>query len=355
MSSDFSLIKDRKIRIAVVGCGKISTSHFAALSALKDQFEVSAVCDSHAETLKKKADELNVPGYADLRKMLTSDARPDAVVLCSPSGKHAEQAVLAAAHQVHVISEKPMATRWSDGLEMIKACDKAGVRLYVVKQNRHQPALQLIKKAISAGRFGRIYLVALNVFWTRPQQYYDQAKWRGTWEFDGGAFMNQASHYVDLLDWMIGPVQSVQAMMSTLGRDIEAEDTGIVNIRWRSGALGSMSFTMLTYPKNLEASLTILGEKGSVKAGGLSADKIEHWHFDADHELDTEAARLKDAQVGLTTAAGHQIYYENVARSLRGEAEPDVDGRSGLRSLEILVASYLSARDNRTVNLPLIL
>ena len=158
-----------------------------------------------------------------------------------------------------------MATRWSDGIKMVNACDKAKVKLFVVKQNRYQPALQLLKEAIKKQRFGRIYLANLNVFWTRPQTYYDQAKWRGTWEFDGGAFMNQASHYVDLLDWLIGPVQSVHAMMATLAINMEAEDTGVLNIRWRSGTLGSMNVTMLTYPKNLEASLTLLGEKGSVK------------------------------------------------------------------------------------------
>ena len=267
---------------------------------------------------------------------------------------HAQQTIQIAAKNKHIVTEKPMATRWSDGLDMVNACDKAAVKLFVVKQNRYQPALQLLKQALTAGRFGRLYMVNLNVFWTRPQSYYDQAKWRGTWEFDGGAFMNQASHYVDLLDWLIGPVQSVQAMMSTLAIHMQAEDTGVLNLRWRSGALGSMNVTMLTYPKNLEASLTLLGEKGSVKIGGLSANRIEHWDFLEPHAMDEKVARLNDPSSQPQTSGGHITYYENVAKTLQGEAQADIDGRDGLRSLEILIAAYLSARDNTTINLPLV-
>ena len=146
---------------------------------------------------------------------------------------------------------------------MVKACDDAGVELFVVKQNRRNFTLQLLKNAIEKGRFGRIYMVNVNVFWTRPQEYYDSAKWRGTWEFDGGALMNQASHYVDLLDWLIGPIESLQAYTATLARNIEVEDTGVVSLKWRSGALGSLNVSMLTYPKNLEGSITVLGEKGT--------------------------------------------------------------------------------------------
>jgi UDP-N-acetyl-2-amino-2-deoxyglucuronate dehydrogenase len=171
---------------------------------------------------------------------------------------------------------------------MVHACDEAGVHLFVVKQNRRNPTLQLVKRAVEKKRFGRIYMVTINVFWTRPQSYYDSASWRGTWEFDGGAFMNQASHYVDLLDWLIGPVESVQAYTATLARNIQVEDTGVVSIRWRTGALGSMNVTMLTYPKNLEGSITIIGENGTVKVGGVAVNKIEHWAF-ADTDPDDEA------------------------------------------------------------------
>jgi len=225
------------------------------------------------------------------------------------------------------------------------------VRLFVVKQNRRNSTLQLLKRAVTEGRFGKIHMVHLNVFWTRPQEYYDQAPWRGTWEFDGGAFMNQASHYVDLLEWLIGPVDKVQAMMSTT-RDIEVEDTGVLNVKWRNGALGSMSVTMLTYPKNLEGSITILGEKGTVRVGGVAVNDIQHWKFDEPKDYDDE---VKEANYQTTSVYGfgHPLYYNNVIEVLRGNAEPETDGREGLKSLEILIAAYLSARDGKTISLPL--
>jgi len=245
-----------------------------------------------------------------------------------------------------------MATRWEDGKRMVHACDTAGVRLFVVKQNRHNATLQLLKRAVDQGRFGRIYMVAINVFWTRPQSYYDSARWRGTWEFDGGAFMNQASHYVDLLDWLVGPVESVHAYTATLARRIEVEDTGVANIRWRSGALGTVSVTMLTWPKNLEGSITLIGEKGTVRVGGIAVNEIQHWAFAEAHEDD---ARVKDASYAVASVygPGHPTYYDNVIGTLRGEAEAETDGREGLRALELLVALYQSARDGRRVSLPL--
>ena len=228
----------------------------------------------------------------------------------------------------------------------------AGVHLFVVKQNRRNATLQLVKRAVEKRRFGRIYMVNINVFWTRPQSYYDSAPWRGTWEFDGGAFMNQASHYVDLLDWLIGPVESVQAYTATLARNIQVEDTGVVSIRWRTGALGSMNVTMLTYPKNLEGSITIIGEKGTVRVGGVAVNKIEHWEF-ADADPDDEKVEQASYETTSVYGFGHPLYYDNVIKSLRGEAAPDTDGREGLHSLEILIATYLSARDGRRVALPL--
>ena len=169
----------------------------------------------------------------------------------------------------------------------------------------------LLKRAVAARRFGRIFMVNINVFWSRPQAYYDSAAWRGTWEFDGGAFMNQASHYVDLLDWLIGPVESVQAYTATLERDIEVEDTGVLAVRWRSGALGTMSVTMLTYPKNYEGSVTIVGEKGTVRLGGVAVNRIEHWEF---AEPDPDDALVTDAsyQAGSVYGLGHPLYYQNV-------------------------------------------
>jgi UDP-N-acetyl-2-amino-2-deoxyglucuronate dehydrogenase len=250
------------------------------------------------------------------------------------------------------MTEKPMATSWHDGVSMVKACDDANVRMFVVKQNRRNATLQLLKNAIENKRFGKIYMVNINVFWTRPQAYYDTAKWRGTWEFDGGAFMNQASHYVDLIDWLIGPLESLQAYTATLARDIECEDSGVISLRWRNGALGSMNVTMLTYPKNLEGSITILGEKGTAKIGGVAVNEVQHWEF-AEPEPEDELVQQASYQTTSVYGFGHPLYYENVINVLRGEAEPETDGREGLKSLEVLIATYLSARDGKRIALPL--
>jgi UDP-N-acetyl-2-amino-2-deoxyglucuronate dehydrogenase len=340
----------RKIRIAIVGCGRISKNHFSSIEVHGDDFELIAVCETDPGLLAEHSARYKVPGYAALDAMLAGETL-DVIALCTPSGIHPEQTVIAARRGVHVITEKPMATRWSDGVRMVKACDDAGVRLFVVKQNRRNTTLQLLKRCVEERRFGKIHMVHINVFWTRPQSYYDQAKWRGTWEFDGGAFMNQASHYVDLLDWLIGPVEKVQSMMSTT-RDIEVEDTGVLNVKWRSGTVGSMSVTMLAYPQNLEGSITILGETGTVRVGGLAVNEIQLWKFAEARDYDRD---IENANYATTSVYGfgHPLYYVNVRDVLRGEAEPETDGREGLKSLELLIAAYLAARDGKTVSLPL--
>ena len=344
-------VTDRSIRIAVVGCGRIASNHLAAIAKHAGRIELAAVCDNNPQSLGDAIEKTGVPGYADLSELLTS-ATVDVVALCTPSGLHSNQAIQCAQAGIHVMTEKPMATRWADGLAMVEACDRAGVRLFVVKQNRRNATLQLVKKAIDRGRFGRIYMATINVFWARPQSYYDSAKWRGTWEFDGGALMNQASHYVDLVDWLIGPVESVQAYVGTLARNIQVEDTATVGIRWRSGALGSVNVTMLAYPRNLEGSITIIGERGTVKIGGVAVNQIEHWEF-ADSDADDEQVKAASYETTSVYGFGHPLYYDNVISTLRGETEPETDGREGLRSLEVLIASYLSARDQRRVALPL--
>ncbi|MGQ3050299.1 MAG: Gfo/Idh/MocA family protein [Roseateles sp.] len=344
-------ILDRKVRFALVGCGRIANNHFEAIRKLAADCELVDVCDIDADALAAAAASTGAAGHLSLTAMLAATTA-DCVILTTPSGLHSRQAIQVAKAGLHVMTEKPMATRWQEGLDMVRACDEAGVRLFVVKQNRRNPTLQALKNAVTAGRFGRIYMVNVSVFWTRPQSYYDSAAWRGTWEFDGGAFMNQASHYVDLLDWIVGPVESVMAYTGTLARDIEVEDTGVAAIKWRSGAMGSINVTMLTYPKNLEGSITILGEKGSVVIGGVAVNEIKHWEFSAPDPMDE---RIKEASYQTTSVYGfgHPLYYRNVIDVLRGEAKPETDGREGLKSLELLIGLYQSARDGRRVNLPL--
>ena len=344
-------IIDRKIRFAIVGCGRIAQNHFESINRHASRAELVAVCDNDPAALARATAKTGAQGFSSLTELLRR-AEADCVVLTTPSGLHPRQALEAARAGFNVMTEKPMATRWHDGLAMVRACDEAGVHLFVVKQNRRNPTLQLLKRAVDQGRFGRIYMVSVNVFWTRPQEYYDSAAWRGTWEFDGGAFMNQASHYVDLLDWIAGPVESVMAYTGTLERNIEVEDTGVAALKWRNGAMGSINVTMLTHPKNLEGSITILGETGSVRIGGVAVNEISHWEFATPDPMDQA---IKDASYQTTSVYGfgHPLYYDNVISALRGEAEPDTTGREGLKSLELLIAMYLSARDGKRINLPL--
>ena len=346
------IINDRKINIALIGCGRISGNHFSAIEQHQNRLTLTAVCDNNTDRLKAAVTQYGVDGYNNIDQLLRG-SNADLVAICTPSGLHPTHAIKVARSGRHVLTEKPMATRWKDGISMIAACDDAEMRLFVVKQNRMNMTLQLLKKAIDQGRFGKIYMAHINVFWNRPQEYYDQgAGWRGTWEYDGGAFMNQASHYVDLLHWLLGPVESVQAIMGTLARNIETEDTGVMSIRWRNGAIGSVNVTMLTYPQNYEGSITILGEKGTVRIGGVAVNEIQHWEF-ADCRPEDE--QIKEANYNTTSVYGfgHPFYYDNVINCLQGTAEPMTDGRDGLASLEILIAAYYAARDGKTVHLPM--
>ena len=368
MSVAKSLIKDRRIRIALVGCGRVSRNHIRAIFGHCDRAELVAICDSQVEALesvqKLIADlstehigVLAIPvqftSYSELLTAIKAKAiTVDLVVLATPSGFHSSQAIAASEAGLHVCTEKPMAINLSDGLAMVKACDQAGVYLFVVLQNRFLTTLQLMKRQVQQGRFGKLSMVTVNVFWQRPQSYYDQDSWRGTLALDGGALMNQASHYIDLLDWLIGPVESLSASIATLGRDIESEDTAALQLRWKNGALGTMAVTMLTYPKNLEGSITILGETGTVKIGGPAVNQIEHWTF-ADESPDDALVEQASYETTSVYGFGHPPYYANMLDALQGKAEALCDGQQGLLSLELLSAAYLSAKESRIIHLPL--
>lgn len=351
MTHSFSQYLNRKIKIAVLGLGRIAETHFNAIKQHPNDLELVAVCDADENRLKQVVQQFNVPAYQDLDEMLIHTSA-DLVVLCTPSGMHATQTQKVAKSGRHVMTEKPMATYWQDGVDMLKACENAGVSLYVVKQNRLNAPIQLLKKAIQQGRFGRIYLGNANVFWNRQDDYYRMAAWRGTRRLDGGVFMNQASHYVDILYFLMGPVQSIQAFTGTLARQIETEDTGVVNFLFRNGAMASLNVTMLTYPKDKEGSITILGEKGTVRIGGIAMNQIEQWEF-AEPLPEDEEIKTKNYTTESVYGFSHPLYYDNVIKSLRGLEKPLVDGQEGLASLELLIAIYRSARDHVTINLPL--
>ena len=338
------------IRIALVGCGRIAGNHVSAIKKLPE-FSLVACCDSAADRARAIGEAEGIPWFTSEERML-AEVPCDAVTIATPSGLHPKHGIIAAKAGRHVICEKPMAITLSSADDLVTACDDAGVHLFVVKQNRLNPSIQLLKRAVDKGRFGRIYMANATVRWSRPQEYYDQAPWRGTWEFDGGAFMNQASHYVDLIQWLVGPVESVMARTATLARKIEAEDSGIAILKFRSGALGTIEVTMLTYPRNLEGSITILGEKGSVKIGGTAVNKVEHWAF-ADYDDDDKAIETASTSPPNVYGFGHEAYYKNVAQVIQGVSRPDTDGRAGRKSLELILGIYESAKTGREVPIPL--
>lgn len=341
---------DREFHIAVVGCGRISKSHFDAIRKI-DGLRLSVVADTDENRARAAGEEQDVPWFTNYGEMLAS-AKCDVVAICTPSGLHSAQGIASARAGKHVITEKPMSITLEQADALVEACDTAGVRLFVVKQNRLNPSVQLLKRAVDKGRFGRIYLANATVRWNRPQDYYDAALWRGTWEFDGGAFMNQASHYVDLIQWLVGPVESVIAKTATQARRIEAEDSGVAVLKFRNGAIGVIEVNVLTYPRNWEGSITIIGERGTAKIGGTAVNKVEHWVF-ADYDDDDKLVEAAATNPPSVYGFGHEGYYRNVLAVLRGEAQPETDGRAGRKSLELLLGIYESAKTGRDVPLPL--
>jgi UDP-N-acetyl-2-amino-2-deoxyglucuronate dehydrogenase len=337
------------IGIGVVGCGRISKTHFDAITRVPG-LRLAGCCDIVEGRARSAAKTHSIPYWNTRIESLLEHPDVDLVSICTPSGLHPSQGILAAQKGKDVLTEKPMGLSTDDADGLIKVCRDNGVRLFVVLQNRFNPAIQLVKRAIDAGRFGKLHMIVANVFWTRPQEYYDLAPWRGTWAMDGGAFCNQASHYVDLVQWFGGPVASVTAQTATLARRIEAEDTGSAILRFRSGCIGTLNVTMLTYPENLEGSITIIGETGTVRVGGIAVNQILDWRFDCIHEDDLlveSASNKPDSVYGF----GHAAFYQSVRDSILGNRPPVIDGLEGRASLEIIQGIYQSNKLQKSVQL----
>ena len=340
----------RTFRIGLVGCGRISKNHFDALRKV-DGLALAAVCDIDGERAARAGDDQGVPWYRSLDEMLRA-GDVDVVTICTPSGLHSANGIAAAQAGKHVVTEKPMSLSLRQADDLVRACDDAGVQLFVVKQNRLNPPIQLLKRAADKGRFGRIFMANVTVRWQRPQDYYDAEPWRGTWEFDGGAIMNQASHYVDLMQWLVGPVESVMGKTATQARRIEAEDSGIGILKFRSGALGVIEVNVLTYPRNFEGSITIIGERGTVKIGGTAVNRVEHWTF-AEYDDDDKLVEAANTNPPNVYGFGHEGYYRNVLAVLRGQAKPETDGRAGRKSLELILGIYESTKTGCEVAIPM--
>jgi len=336
----------QKIKVALVGGGSISKKHLEAIKSLKKKLVLKSLCDKDPNVFNDKGIPEGVNIYNDLNEMLEKEDL-DLISICTPSGLHKEQTIFSAQAKVNVITEKPMALTLADGEMMVKACNDNKVKLFVVKQNRTNPLLLSVKQAIDNNEFGKINLISSNVFWTRPQSYYDDVNWRGTKEMDGGTLMNQVSHYIDLLYWLCGKVTSVHSFSLTR-RKIETEDSGVVNLKFKNGALGSLNFTMLTYPENFEGSLTVLGDKGTVRVGGSSLNTLEACNFKSGLNLNLKHKK----ENYLNKRLGHKLYYKNVIEVLENKSNPITDGKEGLESLVILEACYRSLDKKTSVTIP---
>jgi len=336
-----------KIKIGIIGCGRIAYKHFDSLKKL-DTVEIKSVCDIKADRAKKYAEQFDIPYYLNYREMLKKEDL-DIVSILTPSGTHPDIAIDAIQSGRHVIVEKPMSLRVIDAERMIREADQKGVRLYIVKQNRFNSAVQVTRNAFEQGRFGKIVMGTVRVRWSRNQSYYDQDAWRGTWAQDGGVFTNQASHHIDLLQWFLGPVESVMAMTRTALVNIETEDTGVAVIRFTSGALGIVEATTATRPKDLEGSFSLLGSEGTVEIGGFAVNKIKTWNF-VNETADDERIRAEYSENPPNVYGfGHEPYLRHVFDSLANGKPALVEGFEGLKSIEIINAIYESAVTGKQV------
>jgi predicted dehydrogenase len=322
---------DSVLRYGIVGCGHIAKKHVAAIEAVEGA-ELVAVCDTNPERLKEFAVG-GIRGYTDLAEMLKSDI--DVVCICTPSGLHADLTVQVAEAQKHVVVEKPMALTLEDADRMMEACERNGVKMAVVHPNRFRPAVVELRKQLEKGAFGKI-----------GQAYYDQAPWRGTKAMDGGVLMNQAIHNMDLLLWMMGDVEEVSCYHATRIRQIEAEDTSVSVIRFKSGALGVLEAAVTIYPKNLEESLSIFGEKGTAIIGGPTANWIKHWKFEglSDEEAQATIERVEKDPFGIP---GHQCIIQDMTDAIREDRKPVVSGEEGRKALSFVIACQQSAETGK--------
>jgi predicted dehydrogenase len=293
-----------------------------------------------------------VPWFDDMARMFAS-VEADVASILTPSGMHPEHAMAAAAAGLHVVVEKPMALTLDDADAMIEACRLARVRLFVVKQNRFNVPVVKAREALDQGRFGKLVLGTVRVRWCRDQSYYDQDGWRGTWALDGGVLANQASHHIDLLEWFMGPVRVVHARATTALVRIEAEDTAVATLEFMNGALGVIEATNATRPKDLEGSLSVLGEHGSMVIGGFAVNKMLHWAFAEEQPGDPDVLKQFSVNPPNVYGYGHHAYYEHVIHCLQTDSAALVDGREGRRSLELITALYESIEAGKQVTLGL--
>lgn len=337
---------NEKVRFALIGCGAIANKHITALGRLNNAEVVGAfdISETQAKEFEKKH---GIPAFTRIEDLVDKTA-PDVFNILTPSGAHADSIFELIRFGKHFVVEKPLALRLDQIDSMLAECDKRGLKIFVVKQNRFNPPIQKLKDAIDKDRFGKLVLGTVRVRWCRKQEYYDQKAWRGTWAFDGGVLTNQASHHVDMLIWMLGEVESVMAKTSTRLVNIEAEDTGVAILKFRSGALGIIEATTATRPKDLEGSISILGEKGAVEVGGFFTNELKTWNF-AEPDAGDGDIWETHAKVPNEPAWNHTEFFRNVVSSLTSDERGLIDGLEGRKSVELINAIYESAETGKEV------
>lgn len=340
------------LNFALVGCGRIAHRHSEILGEhhVKDA-RLIAVCDTDKGKAEKLGSKFNLPWFTDMHEMMKSCASIDVVSVLTPSGLHANHVVQLAPYKKHIVVEKPMALTLDSADAMIRACDENGIKLFVVKQNRFNVPIQKLREARESGRFGKLVMGTVRVRWCRDQSYYNTDSWRGTWALDGGVLTNQASHHIDLLEWMMGDVESVYAKSITALSQIETEDTGVGVLKFRNGALGVFEATTATRPKDLEGSISIMGERGTVEVGGFAVNQLKVWNFVDHRPFDNEVIEKYSVNPPNVYGFGHHAYYEHVVDCIQNDRKALVDGLEGRKSLELISAMYESIETGKEVYL----
>lgn len=356
-------IRTNKIyNMAIIGCGRISYKHVKAAIDNSDRIHLVAVCDLIEENanlqVKKYKEESRgnlVPEvFTDYKEMLKAHKNIDIVSICTESGFHAEIAVFCMKKGMHVLVEKPMALSTKDADEMIRIADQYHVKLCVSHQNRFNPPIQRLRQAVEGGRFGRIISGNARILWNRGPSYYSQAPWRGTYAFDGGCLMNQCIHNIDLLQWMLGSeFEWINGVVDNFSHPyIEGEDYGSIQIKFKNGAIGNVEGTICVYPSNLEETLTIIGEKGIASIGGIALNKIETWRFEDGLDREDEIMNECNLDVDSVYGNGHTPLYKDFIDSLDNNTEPFINGETGKKAVEIILAAYKSSKEGHRISSP---
>lgn len=344
------------MKYAIIGCGRISPNHIAAAKA--NELQIVALCDLVRENAKDKQTKFELPDnisiYTDYQEMLQKE-QPELVAIATESGKHAAIALDCIEAGCNLIIEKPIALSLKDADAIIAKAEEKKVKVCACHQNRFNKSIQKIRDAVEKKRFGKMFYGTAHIRWNRGYEYYSRAKWRGTWEQDGGALMNQCIHNIDLLRWMMGDdIIEVVGMTDQLNHDyLEAEDLGIALIRFADGSYGIIEGTTNVYPQNLEETLYLFGEKGTVKAGGNSVNVIEEWRFSDMLDNAEEVKRKFHENPPNVYGFGHTPLYADVIEAIKHDRAPYVDARAGRRALELVLAIYKSASEGVAVKLPM--